>query len=57
MTVTESGDTFAMAYGCVTTGPIVQCVTVRTTTPESTGSWFEQTFTATSEHLAGALVR
>jgi hypothetical protein len=57
MTVTASGDTFAVAHGCVSAGPVEQCVTVRTTTPGTTDLWFEQAFVATSDHLAGALLR
>jgi hypothetical protein len=57
LTVTETEETYASALGCLTSGPVEQCVSVRTPTVEATNQWFAQAFTATSEHLAEALIR
>jgi hypothetical protein len=57
LTVTETGETYASAFGCLTSGPVEQCVSVRTPAFEATNQWFDQAFTATSEHLADAFIR
>lgn len=54
LTVTDTGETYASAFGCLTSGPVEQCVSVRTSTAEATSRWFDQAFTATSEHLTDA---
>ena len=56
MTVTSTGIEFPTAYGCVTHGAVVQCISVWTRSPEATAQWFDSTFTATSAHLADAMV-
>ena len=57
LTVTGTDDIYASAFGCLTSGPVEQCVSVRTATVEATNQWFDQAFTATSEHLAEAFIR
>jgi hypothetical protein len=57
LTETDTGETYASAFGCLTSGPVEQCVSVRTSTAEATTRWFGQAFTATSEHLANASIR
>jgi hypothetical protein len=56
MTVTSTGTEFPTAYGCVTNGAVVQCISVWTLSSEATAQWFDRTFTATSQHLADAMV-
>ena len=56
LTVAASGEVFPAAHGCVTTGPVVQCLTVWTRSAVETARWFDQALTVLSEHLAGALL-
>lgn len=57
LTVIQTDETYASAFGCLTSGPVEQCVSVRTPTVQATNQWFDQALTATSEHLADAFIR
>jgi hypothetical protein len=56
LTVAASGEVFPAAHGCVTAGPVVQCLTVWTPSAGETARWFDQALTVVSEHLARALL-
>lgn len=54
--VAAGGEVFPAAHGCVTAGPVVQCLTLWTRSAAETARWFDQALTVLSEHLARAML-